>query len=73
MSYDELDYIANEMYQAAKKRENGVGGTRWWCLRYELRDHWRREARTKFLEWANREMATEREMRAPVRVKAVQE
>jgi len=54
-TFTELDYIANELYQAecwALKRSPGV---RWWCLRNNKRDHWRREARSRFLQWSEAE------------------
>jgi hypothetical protein len=62
-TFAELDFIANQLYQADAAKRNGVAGARWWCIRSDLRTKWRAEARRQFLEWSQSEQFTMERMR----------
>ncbi len=56
--FTELDFIANQLYQADHQKRGNPTGARWWCLRDELRKKFRTEARRQYLEWAQSEQFT---------------
>lgn len=60
--FTELDYIANLMHEDDCK-ERRIIGPRWWCLREEAREKYRKAARESYSSWAADESKTERRMR----------
>lgn len=57
-TFTEMDYIACLLYQLDVRKRGHEAGPRWWCLREDLRQKFRVEARTAYSEWAQYEQAT---------------
>lgn len=58
MSNPVLDFLANKLYQEDARRENGVGGVRWWCLREDLQEKYRAKALELSSSWNTEEEST---------------